>query len=56
MADLETPEGILSRESLPSFIALVQCGINRDEIKGANLQSNQVEGAKFANDGKVCLV
>ena len=45
---------IESRE--PSFIALVQCGINRDEIKGARVQSNQVEGVKFANDGKVCLV
>ena len=38
----------------PSFIAPVQCGINRDEIKGA-IEPRSVERVKLANDGKVFM-
>ena len=62
-------EGILSRErerekgrerereregKEPSFIAPVQCGINKDEIKGASVQPNRAHARALAEEGKVC--
>ena len=38
----------------PSFIAPVQCGINKDEIKGASVQPNQAHARALAEEGKVC--